>query len=438
MFKKYVQRRLERYVKKYFKRHHPTLIAVVGSVGKTSTKTAIATALSSKYRIQMEPSNHNSPLSVPLAIMGVKYPPEELVHDMGTWFKVFKAMKQRIKAPQGVDIIIQELATDKPGDLAVFARYLRPDITVVTAITPEHMVNFPGGLGEVAREELSLGAFSKALVYGSDDIDEEFLTLAGNNNITSYGIDTGNYRLQINGGSPLAGYMATLTPLRGQPLNVKLNVVGNQSLKTIVAAYAVAHGLGVSDKELAQTLPLISPVNGRMNPLEGRNKSIIIDDSYNSSPAAAIAALKTLYQIESPCRIAVLGSMNELGKFSVMGHSRVGEYCDPTLLDWVITIGEEANNILAGVAKKRGCQVRSFKNPLEAGAFINHLLIPGAVVLVKGSQNGVFTEEIVRVLLAHGEDRAKLVRQTPYWKDVKQTWMLSLGGEQKIANLEKE
>ena len=85
--------------------------------------------------------------------MGVKYPPLELVHSVGTWRKVFKAMKQRVKAPQGVDVIIQELGTDHPGDLATYQKYLKPDITVVTSVSPEHMENFPGGLAEVAKEE---------------------------------------------------------------------------------------------------------------------------------------------------------------------------------------------------------------------------------------------------------------------------------------------
>ena len=106
MFRKYVQWRLERYIKKYFKKHHPTLIAVVCSVGKTTTKTAIGTVLTGRYRVQLEENNHNTPLSVPLAIMGVKYPPMELVHSISTWRQVFKAMKQRVKAPQGVDVII--------------------------------------------------------------------------------------------------------------------------------------------------------------------------------------------------------------------------------------------------------------------------------------------------------------------------------------------
>ena len=191
MFKKYVQWRLERYVKKYFKKYHPTLIVVVGSVGKTTTKTAIANVLVGHYRVQLEPGNHNSPLSVPLAIMGVKYPPMDMVHSIGTWRQVFKAMKSRIKAPQGVDVIVQELGTDHPGDLAVYEKYLKPDIAVVTAVTPEHMENFPGGLNDVAKEELSITNNANLSVVNYDDVDNSFAQFANTNNMTDYGIGGG-------------------------------------------------------------------------------------------------------------------------------------------------------------------------------------------------------------------------------------------------------
>jgi UDP-N-acetylmuramyl pentapeptide synthase len=90
MFKNHIRRKLERYVKKYFKKHSPKLIVVVGAVGKTTTKTSIATVLAKKYRIQMEPENHNSELSVPLAILGVKFPPADQLRSISTWHKVFK------------------------------------------------------------------------------------------------------------------------------------------------------------------------------------------------------------------------------------------------------------------------------------------------------------------------------------------------------------
>ena len=427
MFSKYVQWRLERYVKKYFKKHHPTLIAVVGSVGKTTTKTAIGTVLSGQFRIQLEPENHNSPLSVPLAIMGVKYPPLELVHSVGTWRKVFKAMKQRVKARQGVDVIIQELGTDHPGDLATYQKYLKPDITVVTSVSPEHMENFPGGLAEVAKEELSIAAYSGLTIVNHDDVDGSFAQYANTSNLTDYGIDGGEYRIEVTGGSPLQGYQVNLyAPGLHQPVSTTLHLLGNHMLKAACAAFTVGMRLGMAPSAIANQLAQITPVPGRMNPLPGRKGSVLIDDTYNSSPVAAIAALQTLYQIEAPQRIAILGTMNELGNYSAAAHQQVGQYCDPMLLDWVITIGDMAGQNLAPMARKMGCQVRSFNDPLSAGTFAGQVLKEGAAVLIKGSQNKVFAEEATKVLLRDTNDKDKLVRQDDYWLKRKQDWYAEL------------
>lgn len=428
MFSKYVQWRLERYVKKYFKKYHPTLIAVVGSVGKTTTKTAIATALSGRYRIQLEPGNHNTPLSVPLAIMGVKYPPMELVRSAGTWRKVFKAMKQRVKATQGVDVIIQELGTDHPGDLATYERYLRPDITVVTSVSPEHMENFPGGLVDVAREELSIAAYSGLTIINHDDVDVSFAQYANTNSLTDYGINGGEYQLSVEGGSPLAGYNVSITgpELNGQALTTTLHLVGSHMLKAALAAATVGLRMGMPAEELAQNLSQIHPVSGRMNPLPGRKNSTLIDDSYNSSPIAAIAALETLYQIEAPQRIAILGQMNELGSYSAQAHQQVGSYCNPEFLDWVITVGDQANQFLAPAVQKNGCQVRTFADPVSAGTFASQVLEENAVVLIKGSQTNVYTEEATKVLLRNMADKDKLVRQSDYWIKKKQDWYAQL------------
>lgn len=438
MFSSYVQWRLERYVKKYFTMHHPTLIVVVGSVGKTTTKTAIATALSKRYRIQLEPGNHNTPLSVPLAIMGVKYPPMDMVRKPSTWHHVFKAMKQRVKAPQGVDVIIQELGTDHPGDLATYEKYLRPDIAVVTSISPEHMENFPGGLAEVAQEELSIAAFSGLTIVNHDDIDNSFAQYANTNSLTDYGIDGGEYQLSVLGGSPLGGYDVQINgPGANQPITTKLHIVGNHMLRAVCAAAAVGLRLGVSPSELAQTLAEVRPVAGRMNPLRGRDGSVLIDDSYNSSPVAAIAALDTIYQIEAPQRIAILGSMKELGDYAPQAHQQVGQYCDPQRLDWVVTIGDEANQYLAPAAQRAGCQVRAFADPVSAGTFVAQVLEPGGLVLIKGSQNKVYTEEATKVLLADVNDKDKLVRQDDYWLKRKQDWYAELHN-QTSANMDRE
>jgi len=156
-----------------------------------------------------------------------------------------------------------------------------------------------------------------------------------------------------------------------------------------------------------------------MQILRGVENSIIIDDTYNASPVAVKAALDVLYGTTAPQRIAILGSMNELGGYSRQAHEEVGEYCDPKKLDLVITIGKDAEKHLAPAAKKRGCTVESVMSPYEAGERARNALKSSAVVLAKGSQNGVFAEEALKSLLSDPNDEGRLVRQSKYWLGVK-------------------
>ena len=427
MFKKYVQWRLEKYVKKYFKKRNPKLIVIVGAVGKTTTKNAIATVLSTKFRIQAEKGNFNTEMSVPLGILGVQYPPSELVHSIKVWHQVFKAMRKRIRDPQGVDIIIQELGTDAPGQISAFGRYLNPDMAVVTAIAPEHMEFFPNGLDDVAKEELSVAAYSNLTVINADDVNDKYAGYDDTNNITTYGLFAGEYRFETTDGTPLDGYTGQfISPDQPNGITINAHLVGDHNLKAIAAAGLIAKNLGMSDSEIASGLEMIRPTNGRMNILRGVRGSTLIDDTYNSSPNAAIEALRTLYLIESEQRIAILGSMNELGKFSADIHRQVGEMCDPTMLAWVITIGADAAQYLAPAARERGNQVMSFDNPISAGAFANKVLDDDGIVLAKGSQNGVYAEEALKILLADPTEAELLVRQSDEWMTKKNAWIASL------------
>jgi len=113
MFKRFIQKQLENSVRAYFKAHPEVkLVAVAGSVGKTSTKTAIATVLSKKFRVRMLNNNHNTHMSAPLGILGIEYP-EENVHSVMAWVKVLLAARKRISEPTDVDVIVQELGSDR-------------------------------------------------------------------------------------------------------------------------------------------------------------------------------------------------------------------------------------------------------------------------------------------------------------------------------------
>jgi UDP-N-acetylmuramoyl-tripeptide--D-alanyl-D-alanine ligase len=420
MIKQFIQHRLEGLVAKYFKKHPEVkLIVVTGSVGKTSTKRALATVLSQRYRVRMENSNHNTELSAPLGILGVEFPVGK-VKSPGAWWAVLQAARKRIKDPTDVDIIIQELGSDHPGEIEQFGRYLLPDIAVITGITPEHM-EFFGSLEAVAKEELTAANFSKLAVINRDDTSGEFAGYLTNTNLTTYGTSgVAEYSFDAADFDVTNGYKGyVVAPELTDPLEVRVMVVGEHSMRPVMAAVAVGLKLGMQPSEIQNGLAAIRPVAGRMNLLKGINDTIIIDDTYNSSPAAASAALQALYNLQVPERVAILGSMNELGASSAEEHQRLGTMCDPSMLSCVITIGEEAEKYLAPAARARGCQVKSFHSSIDAGAFARSVVEPGSAILVKGSQGDIYAEEAVKVLCLMSED-VELVRQSVQWQKVKQ------------------
>jgi len=421
MFKKIVQRKLEKYVVKYFQKHSEVkLVVVVGSVGKTSTKRAIATLLSQKYRVALHEGNHNTAMSVPVGILGIEYP--ENVHSIGAWLSVFAAARKRIKEPTGVDVIVQELGADHPGDIKAFGTYLKPYIAVVTAITPEHM-EFFNTIEAVAEEELAAANFSQLAIINRDDIEGRFASFLTNNNVDTYGT-TGlaEYRFETQDFDIKDGYKGeVITPDFETPIPASLRIIGDHSIRPVMGAVAVAVKLGLMPAEIAAGLALVRAVPGRMNILHGIDNTVIIDDSYNSSPVAASSALQTLYSLQAPQRIALLGSMNELGAVSSTEHEKIGAMCDPNMLSWVVTVGEDAEKYLAPAARARGCQVKSFKSAIDAGMFVRSVTEPGAAILVKGSQGDIYLEEAVKILCVMSED-IQLVRQSPQWMKIKEAF----------------
>lgn len=418
MFKRYVQKKLQKYVRRYFAKHPEVkLVVVVGSVGKTSTKHAIATILTQRYRVRMHEGNHNSELSVPLAILGVEFPGS--LRNPFVWLNVFRAARLRVRQPTDVDVIVQELGTDAPGDIAAFGTYLVPDIAVVTGVTPEHM-EFFGTIESVAEEELGVSNFSRSVLINRDDIEGRFADFENNPNFNTYGTSSAaEYSVVQQSFTLDAGYVATVAaPEFPEAFEIHAKVYGEHSLRPVAGAVSVAAKCGLSPSEITNGVANIQPVPGRMNVLRGIGGTTIIDDSYNSSPAAAAAALQALYSFDDdnvPQHIAVLGDMRELGETSAGEHEKLGTLCDPNILSWVVTIGPECEKYLAPVARQRGCQVHVAKDAIAAGEFVRSVSEEGAVILVKGSQNTIYLEECVKILCDMTED-IELVRQSAEWQ----------------------
>lgn len=414
MFKSFVQSILEKNARQLLKKYQPKVVTVTGSVGKTSTKAALTTVLSTQYKVMAPRSNMNTDFSVPVGLFGLDYPAN--IRNPFAWVSLFSQMRRIIKNGYDYDVVVLELGTDAPGDIEHFTRYIQPDIAVVTAVSPEHMEFFPD-LTAVAREELSITSVSKVAIFNRDDIDHEYDQFCDSPAKYGYGFTSdADFQFKINKFSLEFGFEGTFFGEGLGELPAQVRVVGPHNIKPVLAAVAVAGQFGVPHDKIAAGVENIEPVAGRMSLLHGADHSIILDDSYNSSPLAAKAALETLYSFDAPSRIAILGSMNELGAHSREAHEQLGALCDPSKLDLVVTVGEEAEKYLAPAVKQSGCRVDSFRSPYDAGAFVRgKLQMPGTVVLVKGSQNGVFTEEAAKLLLENPDDEKFLVRQSPDW-----------------------
>ncbi len=370
--------------------------------------------LGQKYRVHAPATAYNTSKSVHLEVFDQKFATTPL-----GWFRVSAKMLVLSMRKANFDVLVVEIGTDHPGEMRDFA-YLRPHIGVLTAITPEHMEFFET-IEAVAAEELVVAEYCDKLVINKSAVQASFVPDTVSQTAVWYGDGTDyrpeNYRFNSKAASSDVSVTADFTFGRYELRNVQLKVIGEHSLQALTAAGTVGVLCGLTVDQIAAGLRSVEPVCGRMQLLRGINSSII-DDSYNSSPEACKAALDTLYRLEVAHRIAVLGTMNEMGGYSPQAHREVGMYCDPAVLGLVVTIGKEAEEFLGAAARERGCTVKSFMSPYEAGKFIREHLrqLPAyAAILVKGSQNQVFAEESIKAFLADPADEAKLVRQSEFW-----------------------
>jgi UDP-N-acetylmuramoyl-tripeptide--D-alanyl-D-alanine ligase len=418
-FRRHIAQLFERQVRRLIKRHRLRVVAVAGSVGKTSTRAAVTTVLRQKYSTQsITHPGYNSEIGLPLSVFEMSVP--SLLMNPFAW--AWRAVRTEliIHSHYPHQLLVLELGTDHPGEIGRYLHYLTPDLGIITAVTPEHMENFPGGMDQVAAEELQLATASKQ-VLASHDIPAEYRRqyIDPHPHHHYYTLGTsGDYGLKIATADPVSGTTATIYKhARPVAKSLELKIYGEPLAKAALAAYAAGDLFELTLAQLTAGLDAIRPVPGRINPLAGQNGSIILDDTYNSSPDAVIAALEALAKVPgAKRRLAILGSMNELGPGSPKYHETVGAAAAG--LDYLVTLGADANDYLGPAAVRAGLdptRLQTAESPTAAGLYIALILQPGDVVLVKGSQNRVFAEEAIKQFLADPADSAHLVRQSKNW-----------------------
>lgn len=394
--------------KKYLAKTNPKIVAIAGSVGKTTVTQATATILAEKYKVKATYANYNTELGVILTIFDQKIQTNPIKWAF-TAFKIWQLSKGRPK----YDVYVLELGTDKQGEMERFA-YLNPKFGIITAIAPEHMEYFKE-ISAVAMEELALTSFCKTTILG-EGVADEWVEKYAHGEVIKTGEETKtkieNFNLTTRG-------CRVIFNIDGKKVEFESKHIAEHLIKGLVAPALLAKDMGLTLKEIKSGLEKVAPLPGRMQLLDGLNGSTIFDDTYNSSPEAVKSALDTLYKYPAEKKIALLGMMNELGATSIHHHKEMGQYCEPSKLDLVVTLGSDANEFTASEAIKRGCRVVKAMDAFHAAEIIKDELTPSTVMLAKGSQNGVYAEEAIKLLLRDPVDSEKLVRQNDYWPNKK-------------------
>lgn len=408
------------------RKYKPTVIMVTGSVGKTSTRDAIAAALSRSAYVRASIKSYNNEFGVPLTILGVPSAGRSVIG----WFRVFGEAFALIFLPNAYPkILVLEVGADRPGDLARVMRIATPDAVVVTRLpdVPVHVEAF--ATPHAVREEEFYPAYALApgapLILSTEDPHAKKLASPLSVHIVSFGraadavVRLGKSELVVKDTHPIG--MQAQVAISGQehPLVVK-GAVGSPQLLAPAAALATALALNGDMKEAFKSLESYVPPPGRGRLLKGKDGAILIDDTYNASPAAveeALASLALIHtQIPGTRRVAILGDMLELGRYSKDEHEKIGRLARDKA-DLLITVGPRARAIAAACLEAGMPEdaVQSFETSQEAAPHVAARIGAGDIVLVKGSQS-IRTERIVEILLADYADRALLVRQDRDWK----------------------
>lgn len=399
------------------RKYQPTIVMVTGSVGKTSTKDAVAAALSEHYYLRASEKSYNSEFGVPLTIIGAKNPWENAT----AWLKVIQEALALIVLPNHYPkLLVLEVGADRPGDLAKILAIATPDAVVVTRLpdVPVHVEAYAGP--QAVREEefrpaYALGSGCPLIISADDDHAREMAKrLSANVLRVGYAEDA-----DVRIGTPeftKEGMKATVVSFGKKHVVKAVNALGRTQLYAPAMALALASTLHMTADEALEGLSRYSPPPGRARMLKGKRGSLLIDDSYNASPAAVEEAIDALAQISASRRIVAIGDMLELGRYSVSEHVRIGELVAQEA-DVLVTVGPRAQALRASAITSgmEESKTWGFETSLEAAHALLEEVKEGDVVLIKGSQ-GVRMERITEALLLDPADIRHLVRQDKEWK----------------------
>lgn len=369
------------------------VVAITGSAGKTTTKEAVAHVLAARYRVFRNPANYSGRFGLPIALGGLG--PEH-------------------------EVAVLEMATDHFGEMVLLSRMAPPEVAAVTVVAPAHLAAF-GNLEGVAREK---GTLVEALpadglaILNADDPRVAAMADRTSAPVVTCGVDgPADYRaraIEVDRDGTSFELVAGDRQIRAH-----LPWLGTQFARAALMAVAVGERFGLDLETIVERLAALPAVPGRLNPLPGRRGSLILDDSYNASPAAVLAGLAVMAGLPAERRVAVLGEMAELGTTADEEHRAVGRQA-AALVDVLVTRGQAAA-VIADEARAAGldpARISVTYTAADAIAACEPHLAPGAIVLAKGSAVARMEQVVAGLMAEPGRAPELLVRQDEAWRQI--------------------
>ena len=416
---------LEIEAKLVLKKYKPKIISVTGSVGKTSTKDAIFAVVEQMLIARKSEKSFNSEIGIPLTILGCD---NAWLNPFAWISNIFRGLVLIATNEHYPKWLVLEVGARKPGGIAHISSWVVPDIAVMTRFseTPAH-IEFFECAEELFEDKAKIVKALKPtglLVLNADD--ERVLALRDKSKAkaSTFGFSreamfrASNVQLVYDGDSPVGTtfkfeYQGNIFPV------VLKGVLGTQAVYSALAALTVGVHLKLNIVDMIEALAGYKTPSGRMKVIQGIKDTTIIDDTYNSSAVAVTAALEVLGSIKTNGKkIAVLGDMLELGKFTVEEHKKIGMLAGKQT-DLLFAVGLRAKYLVegalaSGMSEKK---ILEFIDAKTAGKYLEGMLSNGDIILVKGSQS-MRMERVVEEIMAHPEEASDLlVRQEEEWKN---------------------
>ncbi|MGH4120069.1 UDP-N-acetylmuramoyl-tripeptide--D-alanyl-D-alanine ligase [Clostridium sp.] len=353
----------------YINKLNIKVVGITGSTGKTSTKDLVAAVLGSKFKVFKTLGNFNNEIGLPMMIF---------------------------KLDSTFDVAVLEMGMSDFGEIHRLCDVARPNIGIITNIGMSHIENLK------TRENIL-----KAKMEITDFFNKDSVLIVNSDNDLLEGITTSKSKLIKTGIDSIAEYKAvdlniyqekiTFNILEAGKLIVKtieVDIPGRHNVLNSLLAVACAREMGMNYDEIAGGFKKLEATSMRLDIIKG-NKFTIVNDCYNASPDSMIAAIDVLCNISGKSKIAILGTMRELGTSSFQAHKQVGAYARDKNIDLLITLGEFNQAYSEGFVDIN--KYRSFETYDEVISFLEGILSEDDVVLVKASRYMKF-ESIVNCL----------------------------------------